>query len=110
MPTSTTSIDNMGLQAAYANLHTDQERGYITQRYHAVIASRGANASDDADNRPCLSMRSLLWASGDDVDGTDQTSLGHFSGRVQESYKHAAARRFVPDHLALFDLAPVPLR
>src|SRR5436189_185975 len=26
MTTSTTSIDIMGLQAAYANLHTDQER------------------------------------------------------------------------------------
>src|SRR5436189_23709 len=29
MTTSTTSIDIMGLQAAYANLHTDQERDYF---------------------------------------------------------------------------------
>ena len=28
----------------------------------------------DADNRPLLVMRSNLWASGYDVDGTDQTS------------------------------------
>src|SRR5204863_7422697 len=35
--TSTTSIDIMGLQAAYANLHTDQERDYFMQRYHDVI-------------------------------------------------------------------------
>src|SRR5256712_6589029 len=34
---STTSIDIMGLQAAYANLHTDQERDYFMQRYHDVI-------------------------------------------------------------------------
>src|SRR2546423_8666762 len=34
MTTSTTSIDIMGLQAAYANLHTDQERDYFMQRYH----------------------------------------------------------------------------
>src|SRR5207237_110235 len=33
MTTSTTSIDIMGLQAAYANLHTDQERDYFMQRY-----------------------------------------------------------------------------
>src|SRR5436853_4005800 len=32
--------------------------------------------SYDADNRPLLVMRSNLWASGYDVDGTDQTSLG----------------------------------
>src|SRR6266516_1535026 len=82
MTTSTTSIDIMGLQAAYANLHTDQERDYFMQRYHDVISSFGGKTSYDADNRPLLVMRSNLWASGYDVDGTDQTSLGQFSGRV----------------------------
>src|SRR5207245_11568852 len=73
------SIDIMGLQAAYANLHTDQERDYFMQRYHDVISSFGGKTSYDADNRPLLVMRSNLWASGYDVDGTDQTSLGQFS-------------------------------
>src|SRR5207237_25812 len=85
MTTSTTSIDIMGLQAAYANLHTDQERDYFMQRYHDVISSFGGKTSYDADNRPLLVMRSNLWASGYDVDGTDQTSLGQFSGRVQQT-------------------------
>src|SRR5438552_1350248 len=79
MTTSTTSIDIMGLQAAYANLHTDQERDYFMQRYHDVISSFGGKTSYDADNRPLLVMRSNLWASGYDVDGTDQTSLGQRS-------------------------------
>src|SRR5205807_7587931 len=74
LTTSTTSIDIMGLQAAYANLHTDQERDYFMQRYHDVISSFGGKTSYDADNRPLLVMRSNLWASGYDVDGTDQTS------------------------------------
>src|SRR5437660_12877246 len=74
--------------AAYANLHTDQERDYFMQRYHDVISSFGGKTSYDADNRPLLVMRSNLWASGYDVDGTDQTSLGQFSGRVQQTYKH----------------------
>src|SRR2546430_1716093 len=86
MTTSTTSIDIMGLQAAYANLHTDQERDYFMQRYHDVISSVGGKTSYDADNRPLLVMRSTLWASGYDVDGTDQTSLGQFYGRVKETY------------------------
>src|SRR5205814_7972737 len=67
-------------QAAYANLHTDQERDYFMQRYHDVISSFGGKTSYDADKRPLLVMRSNLWASGYDVDGTDQTSLGQFSG------------------------------
>src|SRR5215472_46075 len=52
MTTSTTSIDIMGLQAAYANLHTDQERDYFMQRYHDVISSFGGKTSYDADNSP----------------------------------------------------------
>src|SRR5699024_11493153 len=63
MTTSTTSTDIMGLQAAYANLHTDQERDYFMQRYHDVISSFGGKTSYDADNRPLLVMRSNLWAS-----------------------------------------------
>src|SRR5690606_1041202 len=84
-PTPTPSTDILGLQAAYANLHTDQERDYFMQRYHDVISSFGGKTSYDADNRPLLVMRSNLWASGYDVDGTDQTSLGQFSGRVQQT-------------------------
>src|SRR2546423_12898127 len=57
------------------------------QRYHDVISSFGGKTSYDADNRPLLVMRSNLWASGYDVDGTDQTSLCQFSGRVQQTYK-----------------------
>src|SRR5207249_10728260 len=72
MTTSTTSIDIMGLQAADANLHTDQERDYFMQRYHDVISSFGGKTSYDADNRPLLVMRSNHCASCYDVDGTDQ--------------------------------------
>src|SRR5205807_3860523 len=68
------------------------------QRYHDVISSFGGKTSYDADNRPLLVMRSNLWASGYDVDGTDQTSLGQFSGRVQQTYKHSVPRFFVPEH------------
>src|SRR5438874_7348686 len=45
MTTSTTSIDIMGLQAAYANLHTDQERDYFMQRYHDVISDRKSGSA-----------------------------------------------------------------
>src|SRR5688572_17867580 len=65
----------------------EQERDYFMQRYHDIISSFGGKTSYDADNRPLLVMRSNLWASGYDVDGTDQTSLGQFSGRVQQTYK-----------------------
>src|SRR5438477_312236 len=58
----------------------------------------GGKTSYDVDIRPLLVMRSILWASGYDVDRTDQTSLGQLSGRVQQAYKHAVPRFFFPEH------------
>src|SRR5260221_12454760 len=55
-------------------------------------------------------MRSNLWASGYDVDGTDQTSLGQFSGRVQQTYKHSVQRFFVPEHGTMFTVPLVRFR
>src|SRR2546429_232703 len=89
MTTYSTSIYIMGLQDAYANLHTDQERAYFMQRYHDVISSFVGKTFYADSTRPLLVMRSNLWASGYDVDGTDQTSLGQFCGRVQQTYKHS---------------------
>src|SRR2546429_9552149 len=102
MPTSTTSIAIMGLQAAYANLPTDPERDYFMQRYHDVLSSFGGNTSYAADSRPLLVMRSNLWASGYDVDGTDQPSLGQVSGRVQQICQLHVPRFLVPEHCTLF--------
>src|SRR5699024_11595079 len=104
MTTSTTSIDIMGLLVVYSILHTDQERNYFIQRYHDVISSFVGKTSYDADNRPLLVMRSNLWASGYDVDGTDQTSLGQISGRVHQSYKNSVLRFFVPEYGSMFHL------
>src|SRR2546430_15699130 len=53
-------------------------------------------------------MRSNLLASGYDVDGTAQTSLGQFCGRVQQTYKHSVPRFFVREHGTMFTLALVP--
>src|SRR2546430_2371750 len=76
-------------------------------RENEVISSVGGKISKKNDNRPLLVMRSNLWASCYDVDGTDQTSLGQFSGRVQQTYKHSVPRFFVPEHGTMFTLALV---
>src|SRR5438067_7157669 len=74
------------------------------QDYHDVLSSFGVKTSYDTDNRPLLVLRSNFCASGYDVDGTDQTSLGQFSGRVQQTYKHSVPRFFVPEHGTMFTL------
>src|SRR5205823_13790823 len=94
-------------QAAYAKLHTYQERDYFMLRYHYLTSALGSTTSYDAGNRPPLVMRGNLWASGYEVDRTDQTSLGQLSGRVQQTYKHSVPRFFVPEHGTMFTLALV---
>src|SRR5437763_13348608 len=53
-------------------------------------------------SRSQLFPYTTLFRSGYDVDGTDQTSLGQFSGRVQQTYKHSVPRFFVPEHGTMF--------
>src|SRR5262245_4979406 len=77
------------------------------QRYHADISSFAGNTSYGYNKHPLLVKRSNVRASGYDVDGTDQTSLGQFSGRVQQTYKHSVPRFFVPEHGTMFTLALV---
>src|SRR5262245_62659844 len=79
----------------------------VLVRIHYVLSSFLGNTSYVADNLLLLFIRSNLLASGYDVYGTDQTSLGQFSGRVQQTYKHSVPRFFVPEHGTMFTLALV---
>src|SRR5688500_863432 len=80
MTSSTAAIDIMGLQAAYANLHTDQERDYFMQRYHDRSSLFGGQYSYDAYDRPLFGMTSYLRAYGYDLVGSALFSLCSFSG------------------------------
>jgi len=105
MTTGATTLDIMGLKAQYAQLQTEQERLFFMSRYRDIVKSFGGSTYYDADMRPLLLMRSNFWASGYDIDGTDQVSLGQFSGRVQQPFKHSVPRFYVPEHGFVFTLA-----
>src|SRR5207244_1078112 len=65
---------------------------------------------DRISSKSLMRLSICLWKpsiDGYDVDGTDQTSLGQFSGRVQQTYKHSVPRFFVPEHGTMFTLALV---
>src|SRR5258708_38977612 len=102
MTTSTTSNDIMGLQAAYANLHTGQERDYFMQRCHDVVSTFGGKTSYDADNRPLLVMRSYPCASGYHAVATDHTASRHSAEPAHHTNNHSAPRYSVPEHRTIF--------
>src|SRR2546422_11657185 len=60
MTTSTTSIEIMGLDAAYFNLHNEQDRDYFIQCYYDAISSFGGKTSSAAANCPLFVMPSHL--------------------------------------------------
>lgn len=104
---SGSSIDLSNLNETYAKLHSDEERAFFMQRYRDVIRDSGGSTHYDADSRPHLLKRTEFWASGYDVNGTDQSSLGQFTGRVQQSFKHQVPRFFVPEHGMIVTVALV---
>lgn len=106
-PEANNTIDIMELNNQYAMLHTDEERSLFMQRYRDVVKGFGGSTHYEADERPHMLMRSEFWASGYDVDGTDQTSLGQFSGRVQQAFSHKIPRFFVPEHGTIWTVACV---
>ena len=101
----TGSMDIRDLQKAYGQLQTEQERELFAQRYRDVMHLFGGSTPYDGDNRPEMIMKSTFWASGYDVDGTDQSTLGQFSGRVQQSFKHRIPRKYIPEHGVIWTVA-----
>lgn len=99
------TLDIMGLNIAYGRLQGQQERDAFMERYRDIIDDFGGSTTIDADQRPRLLMHTKFWSSGYDVDGTDQTSLGQFSGRVQQSFQHRVPRWYCPEHGVVMTLA-----
>src|SRR5262245_45694284 len=77
------------------------------RRSHNLFVSFGVKTSYNTDNLLLLVIPPHFCALGFVVDGHDQTSLGPFSGRVQQTYKHSVPRFFVPEHGTMFTLALV---
>jgi len=92
------NISLLDFEAQLGYLKTEQEREYFDIRYRDIIQARGGRVSIDADERPQLLMRSTFWASGYDVDGTSEVSLGQFSGRVTQAFRHRVPRYHCPEH------------
>jgi len=90
------SILDLDAQRGY--LKTEQERAFFNVRYRDIISSFGGRTTIDADVRPDLLMRSTFFASGYDVDGTTEVSLGQYAGRVVQGFRHQVPRWHVPEH------------
>jgi hypothetical protein len=74
-------------------------RAWFGNEYKDIMDSQfGANINTDADERPTLCWHNRVYMSGYDVDGTDQTTLGSFSGKSVAPINIHMPRKFFPEH------------
>lgn len=93
------------LTHAAATLHADQERALFAKRYRDLVDMFGGRGTPEVDQRPELIQRTEMWASGFDVDGTTDTSMGSFSGRVRQSFSHKVPRYYCREHGVMMTVA-----
>lgn len=99
------NVSLLDIERQRGYLKTEQEREFFDIRYRDIISSLGGSTTIDADNRPEMIMRSTFWASGYDVDGTTEVSLGQFSGRVVQAFRHRVPRYYCREHGMIWTLA-----
>ena len=105
---NTATIDIIKHAQAQARYSTEQERDWFARRYNDVLDKVfGSSVNIDADERPELVARSSQWLSGYDIDGTDDSTLGTFSGKSAGMVSLRIPRKFFPEHGTLWIMALV---
>lgn len=105
---SSNQLDILDLAQIQARYRTEQQRDWFGQYYDGILKEGwGSGVNVDADERATLIMRKQNSLSGYDVDGTDNASLGTFSGKVAGRCGLQFPRRFFPEHGALWIVASV---
>ena len=101
-------LDLTALSQQQARLTTERRREWFSQRYNDVLMRTfGARVNIDADERPELLIRVPSWMSGYDVDGTDDASLGQYSGKAAAIVSMNMGRKFIPEHGTIWLMALV---
>ena len=99
-------VDLYNLSAKMGTLKSEQIRDYFAVRYRDLLQySFRSDVNIDADQRPLLLMRRSQFISGYDVDGTDDATLGQYSGKAFGVCKMAIPRRFFPEHGVIWIMA-----
>ncbi len=97
------TFDIVDLNRVQAEYTTEVDREYFGQRYNDLLNTVwGSTVNTDADERPTLCHHSSWWLSGYDVDGTDDGTLGSYSGKSAGVGRMSFRRKFFSEHGALF--------
>lgn len=97
--TSGNVLDLIDLATAKGNYESEIMRSWFGREYPDLIeAVFDGKVSDDAEDKPTLIWHDRRFMSGRDVDGTDETTLGSFSGKSVVRMDINIPRKFMPEH------------
>lgn len=100
---SATVLDLIDLAQTKAKYKTEIELAWFTQRYSDIMERKyGGAANTEADQRPTLIARQSKYMSGYDVDGTDDASLGSYSGKAASIQNFRIPRKYFAEHGTLY--------
>lgn len=100
---SASKLDILDLVEIQKRYKSETERDFFAQRYTDILKKvYGGSATVEADQRPHLLMRSTTMLSGYDVDGTDDASLGSFSGKSAGQVAMRMPPKFFSEHGTLW--------
>lgn len=104
----TDKIDILELAQARGRLYSERKKDFEGLRYTDWMKEiYGSHVNIDADQRPELVMRNSFWLSGYDVDGTDATSLGQYSGKSVKEARFSFPPKLFIEHGSLMIMALV---
>lgn len=102
------TLSLISLAQSKGEFRTQLKRQWFAARYTDVMREvYGTSVNTDADQRPTLCYRQSQFLSGHDINGTGDTSLGTFSGKIASEVSMAMPRKFFREHGALWFMALV---
>lgn len=102
----TDKIDLLTMASTKGLLKSERRREFFAHRYNEIIhAQWGARVNTDADQRPELLFHQVGFVGGQDVMGTDDATLGKYTGVAKSVNGMSIPRKFFAEHGTIWIMA-----
>lgn len=103
-----TTVDLLSMAQTKGLLKSERRREFYAQRYNEIMnAQWGSNINTDADPRPTLLAHEKGYLGGSDVMGTDDATLGKYTGVAKGLHPLRMPRKFFNEHGVIWAMALV---
>jgi len=98
-------IDVTNIAAVQARYKSEIERTWFGERYNDILDIWGSSVNIDADQRPEMIWRETFNMSGQDINGTDDATVGSYIGKTVSRCDVNIPRKYFPEHGTVWIMA-----